>query len=292
MKSILDCKIDRGDSIVRILGLMAFLFFSLLAQAQTGLNNQWIAYNRAGAPNSNLQCFTSNNVSVANGYLVITTKTESATCTSIDLSSATYGYTSGFVSMRTFNFLYGTVEFRAKFGGGNSTGAWPTVWMLDSSCQASDPTGTDEHCTGQEIDIAEILDGNFSQVNEQIHIDNFAHNDGCKPMTSDTSQNFHVYQLVWSPGTLIFKIDGRTTCTINKSYVPKNPMYVKISMYTGGFGGPIKKESLPWTTLIDYVKVMQGPNVIFNDDFNSSPSTPGTRGMQNKSSKKKPQKTS
>ena len=78
--------------------------------------------------------------------------------------------------MRNFNFLYGTVEFRAKFGGGVGTGAWPTVWMEDASCQASDPTGTDERCNGQEIDIAEILNSDFTHINQQIHVDNFNHN--------------------------------------------------------------------------------------------------------------------
>ena len=74
-----------------------------------------------------------------------------------DLSLKIYRYTSGWVSMRNLNFLYGTVEFRAKFGGGANSGAWPVVWMEDASCQASDPTGTDDDCNGQEIDIAEIV---------------------------------------------------------------------------------------------------------------------------------------
>ena len=243
------------------------LCFPLLIRAQTGLNSQWIAFNRAGAPNSNLQCFTPNNVSVSGGSLVITTKSETATCSSFDLPSATYKYTSGFVSMRSFNFLYGTVEFRAKFGGGASTGAWPTVWLEDASCQASDPTGTDDNCNGQEIDIAEILHSDFSHVNQQIHVDNYTHNDACTASTTDTSQNFHVYQLVWSAGSLVFKIDGTATCTIARSYVPSAAMYVKISMYVGSYGGSVYNGSLPWTTLVDYVRVTQGSAVVFNDDF-------------------------
>ena len=60
--------------------------------SQTDLNGQWIAFNRAGAPNSNLQCFTLNNVSVSGGNLVITTKSEAATCSSFDLPYQTYNY--------------------------------------------------------------------------------------------------------------------------------------------------------------------------------------------------------
>jgi beta-glucanase (GH16 family) len=252
---------------MRNLWLIALLWFPLPMRAQTGLNGQWIAFNRASAPNSNLQCFTPNNVSVSGGNLVIITKSEFATCSSIDLPVAAYHYTSGNVSMRKFNFLYGTVEFRAKFGGGMSTGAWPIVWMEDASCQASDPTGTDDNCNGQEIDIAEILRSDFKHVNQQIHIDNFSHNDGCDASTSNTSQNFHIYQLLWSAGSLVFKIDGATACTITKSYVPKAPMYLKINTFVGKFGGPVNDGSLPWVTLVDYVKVTQNSTVIFEDDF-------------------------
>jgi len=248
--------------------LVALCCYPALALSQTALSGQWIAFDRAGAPESDLQCFTPRNVMVSGGNLLITTKSETASCASFDLPYKTYHYTSGYVAMRTFNFLYGTVEFRAKFGGGPGTGAWPTVWMADASCQASDPTGTDDKCNGQEIDIAEILNSDPTHVNQEIHVDNFTHNDGCKPFATDTSQSFHVYQLVWSAGSLVFRIDGTTTCTITQRYVPNTAMYLKIDMYVGSYGGPVNNSSLPWTTLVDYVKVTQGSAVIFNDDFN------------------------
>jgi beta-glucanase (GH16 family) len=252
-----------------VFAVIALLTCCLPACAQAGLDTKWIAFDRAGAPNSKWQCFAPQNISVSGGHLVIATRTETAKCSSFDLQPATYKYTSGFVSMRRFNFLYGTVEFRAKFGGGSNSGAWPAVWLSDVSCQSSDPTGTDERCNGQEIDVAEILDANFTQVNQQIHVNDLVHNDGCTASTSDASQNFHVYQLVWSPGLLVFGIDGATTCTIAKKFVPNAPMYLKVSMYVGGYGGPVKESSLPWTTLIDYVKVTQESTVVFEDDFNS-----------------------
>ena len=256
--------------------LLAFisLFGALLGRpaissSQTDVKGQWLAFNRAGAfPNTHLQCFTPGNVSVANGNLVITTKLETATCASFDIAQAAHSYTSGYVSMRNFNFLYGTIEFRAKFGGGSGTGAWPIVWMYDAPCQASDPTGTDYPCAGQEIDIAEILNGDFAHVNEQVHLNDFKYNDGCTASARDVSQNFHVYQLVWSPGSLVFKIDGATTCTISRSYIPNVPMYVKINNFVGDSGGPVNNGSLPWTTLVDYIKVTQGSKVVFSDDFN------------------------
>jgi beta-glucanase (GH16 family) len=256
---------------MKTLLIIALLSFPVSVCAETRLSDDWVAFNRAGAPNSNSQCFTPNNVSVSDGNLVIITRPETSTCSSFDLPSATYNYTSGYVSMRRFNFLYGTVEIRAKFGGGVGTGSWPCVWLEDASCQASDPTGTDDNCNGQEIDIAEILNSKFDQVNQQIHVDGYTHSDGCTAYTSDTSQNFHIYQLVWSLGSLVFKIDGAKTCTITKSYVPNAPMYLKVDAYVESDGGPVKRESLPWTTLVDYVKVTQEPNVVFFDDFDGKP---------------------
>lgn len=267
-----------------IAGLLLGVSLSVpfVTRAETSRGGQWIAFNRAGAPNSNLQCFTPGNVNVADGNLIISTTTHTASCSSIDLPSASYNYTSGFVSMRSFNFLYGTVEFRAKFGGGAGSGAWPVVWMADASCQASDPTGTDERCNGQEIDIAEILNSDFTHVNQQIHVNNFAHNDGCKAFASDTSQNFHVYQLIWSAGSLVFKIDGTTTCTITRSYVPNAAMYVKVTVFVGKYGGPVKGGSLPCKTLIDYVRVTQDSTVVFSDDFNlTSTIQPGQAASNN-----------
>lgn len=247
--------------------LLAFLSFSALTWAQSNPNDAWIVFNRAGAPNSNQQCFTPNNVSMADGYLLIKTRHEESNCRSFDLPPAKYSYTSGFISMRHFNFLYGTVEFRAKFGGGANTGSWPIVWMEGASCQASDPTGTDDNCDGQEIDIAEILNGSFDHVNQQIHVDNYTHSDGCTATTSDVSKLFHTYDLIWSPGSLDFRIDGKTTCSVVKSYVPNTPMYVKINTFVGSYGGPVNNNSLPWTTLVDYIKVTQGSSIVFFDDF-------------------------
>ena len=180
-----------------------------------------------------------------------------------------FNYSTYEVQMRNFNFLYGTVEFRMKIGGGSASGAWPVVWLLDSGCQPSDPTGTDNNCNGQEIDIAEFM-GTVDSVNQQIHVNSDGHNDGCTGTLADASQNFHTYDLIWAPGSLVWQVDGTTTCTINQSYVPSAPMYLKMSMFLGGLGGTINNSSLPWTTQFDYVKVTQGGSTTFFDDFAGS----------------------
>jgi len=277
--------VRRRSLLVRVLAPMAVLALLCapgLIHAQTGLNSQWIAFNRAGSSSSNGQCFTPNNVAVTGGFLVLTALIQSATCSSFDEPLETLPYTAGFVSMRTFNFLYGTIEFRAKFGpcnGGScgSSGYWPAVWMNDAGCEASDPTGTNDNCNEQEIDITEILNGNFTAVNQQIHTPEFGgHNDGCTASASDVSTNWHVYDLVWSAGSLVWSVDGTVTCTITQSYVPNAAMYVKMDQYVGGVaGGAVNNSTFPWLEQIDYLTVTQGSTVVFSDTFGASaPSAP------------------
>jgi beta-glucanase (GH16 family) len=257
----------RANPKVKPFALLVVLFCGPRVSAQPALADQWKLFERAGADNSKYQCFTKDNVSVKDGNLVIETRKEPSQCGSFDLPQATYPYTSGFIAMRRFNFLYGTVSVRAKVGGGRQSGAWPVIWMADASCQPSDPTGTDDACNEEEIDIAELLGGDFHHLNQQIHTYAFRYNDGCKPAVEDLSQDFHLYELNWSAGLLVFRLDGVSTCRIEAPYVPDAPMYLKINVYAGGWGGPVNEATLPWTTLVDYVKVTQNGKVIFNDGF-------------------------
>ncbi len=77
-----------------------------------------------------------------------------------------------------------------------------------------------------------------------------------------------MYDLIWSPGSLVWEVDGVTTCTVSQSYVPSAPMYLKIDMF---FMGSVNNSSLPWTTQVDYVQVSQNGSNIFYDDFNGPP---------------------
>jgi hypothetical protein len=237
-----------------------------------GLDPQWIVFDRANSKAADTNCFTVANMSTSSAGLNLEAQLQSATCNSVDEATQDYSYTSGEIAMRSFNFLYGTIEFSGKFGGGTGTGSWPSVWMLDASCQPSDPTGTDDNCNSQEIDMAEVY-GTFTNVNQQIHVDNQTYDNGCTATTTDVSENYHVYDLVWSAGSLVWMIDGVTTCTVTESYVPSGPMYVKIGGFMGGAtGGTINNSTLPWNTNIQYLEVTQGSTVVFSDTFNGSAS--------------------
>jgi hypothetical protein len=216
--------------------------------------------------NNEADCYAPANVAVSGGYLNETAMAQSASC--LNAMGAPAGpaggmlsemYTSGAIQMKSFSFLHGTVEVRAKFAGGTT---WPAIWMLGAYCQY--PTwlyGVNSHGSGSdpcmwhnpgsdEIDIAEIFSG-ASTVNETIQGDN-----GCQPTPPmGTPQDWHVYTLNWTSASVEWLIDGVSQCMLTQN-VPAHPMFLIINTTVGGAGGGTPDPStLPQTTSIDYVHV-------------------------------------
>jgi beta-glucanase (GH16 family) len=214
----------------------------------------WVAVNRPGdTSNAEQQCYKPGNASVSGGNLVLLTQ--------VDSSCAGYGYTSAMVQWKSFNFTYGYVEVRAKMAGGQ--GPWPAIWMLGANCQQTNITdpGNIPPCNwpfpgSDEIDITEILGSNHTSVNQQIH--STLGNPGCSAGVSDVSQNWHTYGLTWTAASVIWTIDGATTCTVG-SAIPTHPMFLMLNTALGGVGGgSVNPASLPQSYFIDYVRVSQG----------------------------------
>jgi beta-glucanase (GH16 family) len=164
------------------------------------------------------------------------------------------------VQWSAFNFTYGTVEFRAKMAGGQGT--WPAIWLLGANCQSTNVNSADSSgaCNwpqpgSDEIDITEIKGGDQTTVWQNV-ISGGSGFQTCTPKTTDVSQNWHVYQLVWTTGALIWKIDGTQTCKFT-SNIPSNPMFLLINTAMGGAGGAVNNSTLPQTLQVDYVKVTQ-----------------------------------
>ncbi|MGO9534005.1 MAG: family 16 glycosylhydrolase [Syntrophobacteraceae bacterium] len=202
--------------------------------------------------NNELQYYQPANVTESNGYLNITTDY-------VNPPVEGKSYISGRAQTNTFNFLYGTVTVRALLPGG--TGPWPAIWLLGADCQASAGEVSAlcnwPYSGSNEIDMTEILDSDLTKVNQQIHTmsGNTQENPGCTATTTDVSQNWHTYTLIWAPGSVTWQIDGRTTCT-ETSYVPSTPMYLIINTAVGGDGGgKVDDSTLPQTMLVDYVHV-------------------------------------
>ncbi len=217
------------------------------------LSSAWTAVSGPGDQSNNEQeCYSPQNVTVTGGLLE-----EEAQVGSVP--KQTCGYISGAVQWTSLSFTYGTVSVRAKLSAGKGT--WPAIWLLGTNCQR--PTWLQNNCAwpapgSNEIDIAEILQSNLTKVNEQIHTENSSgasESPGCTAATSNASQNWHTYTLIWAPGSLTWEIDGVQTCKTT-SYVPSTPMFMIIDTAVGGVGGgSVQNSTLPQTTEVDYVRV-------------------------------------
>jgi beta-glucanase (GH16 family) len=214
----------------------------------------WVALERADGE-AGLQYYSSGHVRVANGIASL--------LTNANKDSPCCNYTSAAIQSRSFNFTYGTVEFRAKMAGGQGT--WPAVWLLGHDCQTSNVTTPANvgRCNwpqpgSDEIDITEVLNSNPTVMNQQIH--SSGHNEGCQVQTADSSAAFHTYQLIWLPGSLTWTIDGATTCQVKGSFVPSTPMFVIVQTVVGDMAGVVDDSTLPQTLAIDYLRVTPPSN--------------------------------
>ena len=178
------------------------------------------------------------------------------------------------VQWKSFNFTYGTVEFRAKMAGGQ--GSWPAIWLLGADCQVSNVSSADNigACNwpnpgSDEIDIAEFSNyswDHFSSVSH--HLFRSTGNGSCSqniPGGADASQGFHIYTMKWTAASITFSIDGvASNCGGDRAYtsnVPNTPMFLMINNAMGGGGGcpsggncPVNS-NYPQTMQVDYVKV-------------------------------------
>lgn|GEM_PF-3004702 len=186
------------------------------------------------------------------------------------LSSNPLHWESGAVQMRSVNFTYGTVVVRAKMAGGD--GSWPAIWLLGAQCQqptwlTAGPNQTGYDCQwpsdtadAAEIDIAEDLGatGTFD-IHENV-LSNSTNHSCFYDTGSDLSGTYHNYELDWSPGKLVFKVDGTPTrCGITGADVPSHPMFLIINtaVCTSGAtcSGNPDPASFPQTTSILWAHV-------------------------------------
>ena len=70
-------------------------------------------------------------------------------------------------------------------------------------------------------------------------------------LATDVSQNFHVYQLVWSAGSWYLRSMEHPRTGNNRSYVPSGPIYMKINNFVGNIGRAVDHNFLghPWSIM-------------------------------------------
>jgi hypothetical protein len=235
--------------------------------------SKWTVIQRHGEyAQSETECNTAQQVSVANSKLTITTAVGPAPCGDFNTDGSvrhtpqSWPYVSGDVQWTNLNFRYGTIEVRAQFPP-QAAGVWPAIWMLGQNCQQTNIYTADtgyETCpvpgtSGyQELDIVECDPGG-----PWCHV--VAYNGSVNPETEvcrfAVDTNWHVYTMAWANGSLALSMDGQALsgCSISGNAVPSNPMFLLLQTQTADFSvfGPPNNRLLPTTFNIDYVKVTQ-----------------------------------
>ncbi|QTN01430.1 family 16 glycosylhydrolase [Sediminibacillus dalangtanensis] len=203
--------------------------------------DKWRTEDWASFKNEELQYYTPANVQVGDGRLRLISRKE------------TYHdrrFTSGAVHTQSkFSFRYGKAEIRAKLPKGK--GIFPAFWML--------PDQEDKWLP--EIDILEMLGHEPHKIwmvqhwlngNEKL-VSNSSTYTG-----DDFSAGFHTFSIEWSPGQIIWLIDGKERFRSSES-VPGMKMYLYLNTAIGGVwpGDPDQTTELPQAFEVDYVRVFQ-----------------------------------
>ena len=237
--------------------------------------NNWAADIGNGCPdlcgwgNNELQYYRAENVTVADGNLVLT---------SLAQSFGGSSFTSGKVTSKgKQSFLYGRIEMRAQIPEGG--GMWPAFWMMPQD----DVYGG--WAASGEIDIMESAN-DMTTVGGTLHFggswpDNTSTGGSYSLGGSSFADDFHIYTVEWEPDVMRWYVDGVlfSTKTSSQWYTdaaPGNPrapfdqeFYIILNAAVGGnYTGCIEPgcitASLPQQYLIDYVRV-------YEDIVNSAP---------------------
>ncbi|MEO1575105.1 MAG: glycoside hydrolase family 16 protein, partial [Pseudomonadota bacterium] len=170
-----------------------------------------------------------------NGVLVLSLKKETVSC--IQAGGDTFHYTSGAVSTRMddagapylVDMPHGMYEIRAKIPPGRGT--WPAIWLLGKKDYTPDDPVTIGWPDAGEIDIMEAV--GFEEANGLYRLHHTLHRnrDGgflwphrrpnrtgqgmTVSLNEPPSARFHVYRMIWTPGSIEFFVDDQRVRTMD-----------------------------------------------------------------------------
>ncbi len=216
------------------------------------------AFGIPGWGNNELQYYTADNATVADGYLTITAREQSV---------GGKNYTSA--RLRTLgkgDWTYGRVEIRAKLPQGQ--GIWPAFWMLPSNNVYGGWPRSGE------IDILETVGHEPDRMYGTIHYggappdDNTFSGTGLSLPDGTLTGDFHEFVLEWDEGELRWYFDGEQYAVRNDWYTTggafpapfDQEFHLLVNLAVGGDwpGDPDATTQFPQTYVIDYVRVYQG----------------------------------
>lgn len=214
----------------------------------------------SGWGNNELQYYTdrSENVTVENGYLLITAKEESFQGSS---------YTSARIKTQgLFEQAYGRFEARIKVPYGK--GYWPAFWLLGNDCDVNIWPACGE------IDIMEFVGDQPTKVFGSAHGPGYSAGESIsKDFVLENSRfdtEFHVFGIEWSPDYINYYVDDVLYQQITRETIAEEtdgqgewvfdgPFYIILNVAIGGNlpGSPSSETVFPQTMLVDYVRVYQ-----------------------------------
>lgn len=217
--------------------------------------------------NSELQYYTEDAVSVADGSLKITATKQ---------QQGDRPYTSGRILTRDkASFTYGYFEARMKTPTGS--GMWPAFWMLP---QPSSPANSENEYGGWpangEIDIMEAKGRLENKVDTTLHFGKAwdAHDCVTKETTlSSNTDEWHTYAVDWTADAISWFVDGQKVLTVTKdrwwsqdvsnqgkSQPFDKPFYIIFNLAVGGMYDRYNQPDGSFTSAamyVDYVRVYE-----------------------------------
>lgn len=205
-----------------------------------------------GWGNNELQYYTNNskNVSVQNGYLLITAEKE-------DFEGSSYT-SARILTKGLFDQTYGRFEARIKLPWGQ--GIWPAFWLLGSDID----TVSWPNCG--EIDIMEYRGQEPTIVHGTVHGPGYSGGESVGKSYSLLNDRFdtgfHVFGIEWTPDYINYYVDDVlynqiTPEDVTGEWVFNKPFFIIINLAVGGnfLGNPNAETVFPQTMLVDYVRV-------------------------------------
>jgi beta-glucanase (GH16 family) len=205
-----------------------------------------------GWGNNELQYYTdrSNNVTVQNGYLLITAEKE-------NYEGASYT-SSRILTKGLFEQKYGRFEARIKLPWGQ--GIWPAFWLLGSDIDDVQWPNCGE------IDIMENRGQEPTLISGTVHGPGYSGGESITKSYSLTNDRFdtgfHVFGIEWAPDYINYYVDDVlynqiTPADVTGEWVFNKPFFIILNLAVGGnyVGSPNTDTVFPQTMLVDYVRV-------------------------------------
>ena len=159
-----------------------------------------------------------------------------------------------------FTAHYGHLEAGIKLPVGR--GIWPAFWMLGSNITTAGWPACGE------IDVMENIGSEPSVNHGSVHGPGYSGGQSVTaryvlPGNARFADAFHTFAIDWSPGSIVFSVDGTTYETVTRSSIPPNaqwvldaPFFLLLNVAVGGTfpGSPDATTQFPQEMVVDYVR--------------------------------------